>query len=128
MPTPIPPPDSHYISLAQFQEWKARYSQNTNTILAPAYQGKNILATSELFNVEAISALVAVPGCAAIRIYYGMDTDLTVHAMLVAADKNGMDILPPGGAAVSGTGANFSKNPGDPPIVEDGQRCPPFCP
>ena len=123
MPTKIPPPDSHYITLAQFLQMKQAYSANSGTILAPPFQGQNILCTSELFNVAAINAVTAVPGCAAVRIYYGMDPSLQVHAMLVATDSNGIDILPPANSA------KFkSASAGDPPIVEEGQRCPPECP
>ena len=121
MPAPIPPPDSHYISLTQFLDMKDRYGNNSEKILAPAWQGKDILATSELFNVIAVNAVAAVPGCAAVRIYYGMDESFMVHAMLVAVDINGQDILPAAGGVI------FEKNASDPPIVEEGQRCPPFC-
>jgi hypothetical protein len=122
MPVPIPTPGSHYISLTQFLDMKNRYATNAETILASPYHGQNILCTSELFNVAAVNAVAAVTGCAAVRIYYGMDEDLKVHAMLVAADENGQDILPPAGGVI------FEQNPADPPIVEEGQRCPPFCP
>ncbi len=121
MPAPIPPPDSHYISLDQFLEMKAVYAANVITILAPEYQGKNILAIAELFNVEAVNAVAAVEGCAAIRVYYGMDAELKVHAMMVAVDRDSQDILPSGGGLI------FVRD-GGPPIIEEGQRCPPFCP
>jgi hypothetical protein len=122
MPTTIPPASSHYITLAQFLQMKQAYSDNKNTILLPPYQGNDVLCTSELFNVAAINAVTAVTGCAAVRIYYGMDANLFVHAMLVAVDKNGMDILPPA------PGAQIAKDDTDPPIIEEGQRCPPNCP
>jgi small basic protein len=120
MSTTIPPPDSHYISLAQFLAMKELYGTNSENVLAPQYQGQEILVVSELFNVTPFNALVSVPGCAGIRIYYGMDETLKIHAMLVAVDANNQDLLPQGGNAI------FAKDSG-PPIVEEGQRCPPSC-
>jgi hypothetical protein len=121
MPTTIPPAKSQFVTLAQFLAMKQAYSDNKNSILQPAYQGDVFLCVSELFNIDAIKAVAAVPGCAALRIYYGMKTDLTVHAMLCAADINGVDILP------SAADAKFAPDSGNPPIVEEGQRCPPDC-
>lgn len=80
---------------------------------------------SETFDREAIESLLNVEGCASMRIYYGMKEDLTVHAVLVAADKDGNDILPivanqkeEQAAAKAATGI----------ILEDATRCPPQCP
>lgn len=67
--------------------------------------------------------MTAVPGCAGVRIYYGMDAALQVHAMLVATDIIGVDILP-----ASANSKAIPASGGDPPIVEEGQRCPPECP
>ena len=124
MPSPIPPPDSNYITLARFLQMKQAYADNKNSILQPPYQGSEFLCISELFNIDAINNLAAVDGCAGMRIYYGMDSDKTVHAMMVAVGQDGRDILPdaqaPKFAAAVGTKP--------PPIVEEGQRCPPSCP
>ena len=122
MPTPIPPPDSHFITLSQFLTMKQTYSDNQDKILAAGFQGKEILCSSELFNVAAINAVTAVTGCAAVKIYYGMGSDLKIHAMLIAVDKNGVDILP-----LSATPASVAAGGGGAPIVEEGQRCPPTC-
>jgi hypothetical protein len=124
MPTSIPPPDSHYITLAQFELMKNAYSTNKETILADPYKGKNILCTSELFNIEAVKVLSAVVGCKGMRIYYGMDDGLLVHAMMVAVDSNGIDILPDSGA----TFANGTTLAGGGVALEEGKRCPPDCP
>jgi len=100
-----------------------RYRHNRETILASSYQNLNLLSYSETFNRAAVDALLAQPGCTAIRIYYGMDHNLKVHAILVGADANKQDILPPppppGGQA--------------PPeaegyLAEQAIRCPPICP
>jgi hypothetical protein len=121
MSTVIPKPYSHFISWSQAQIMIGLYQANRESILAPEYQGRDILAFSELFNVTAFVALVNVPGCAAIRIYYGMDDNLLVHAILVAVDSQGNDIVSSGNPA-----ATFESG-GNPPVVEEGQRCPPNC-
>lgn len=74
----------------------------------------------ETFEKEAIQKLLDTTGCASFRIYYGMKADDQVDAILVAADAEGNDILPPSAPAVSGTD--------DPVILEDGYRCPDDCP
>ncbi len=73
----------------------------------------------ETFEIAAINNLLATPGCAYLRIYYGMKETGEVDAVLIAADANNKDILPPT--------ANVASDD-DPPILEDGIRCPPACP
>jgi predicted transglutaminase-like cysteine proteinase len=72
----------------------------------------------ETFAVDAIRRLVATPGCASLRIYYGMKSDNEVDAILVAANEAGEDILP--NLALSETD--------EPVILEDSLRCPDHCP
>jgi hypothetical protein len=73
----------------------------------------------ETFEVDAIEQLIATEGCKFLRIYYGMKENLEVDAILVAANVNGEDILPPE------TVANTSDNS---ILLEDGYRCPQDCP
>ena len=73
----------------------------------------------ETFEVEAIEQLIATVGCKFLRIYYGMKENLEVDAILVAADANGEDILPP--ETVASTADNSI-------LLEDGYRCPQDCP
>jgi hypothetical protein len=124
MPIPIPPPGSNFITLAQFLAMKLLYAANSQQILQPQYQNKEILITSETFNGDVITAITQVTGFAGFRIYYGMSPDLKVHAMLLATDINGNDLLPSDpnvkfapSTAKGGTGV----------LGEDGQRCPPGC-
>jgi hypothetical protein len=125
MPSPIPPPDSNFISLTQFLAMKQLYSNNSQTILAPPFQNKEILVTSETFNGDIITAITNVTGFAGFRIYYGMSADLKVHAMLVATDINGNDILPNDPSATFA--AARAAGSGGGVIGEDAQRCPPSC-
>lgn len=69
----------------------------------------------ETFDLDNISTLLSIAGCVSLRIYLGQQADGTVVTILVAADINGNDILP-------------SAERTDAVILEDGYRCPQFCP
>lgn len=102
-------PEGHQISLEQAVVMTAAYRQ------VRPYN----YPVCETFRREAVVRMLSNPQCASLRIYYGMKEDGTIHAILVAADENGADILPvilPG----SGEEEGF--------ILEDGQRCPDDCP
>jgi hypothetical protein len=115
--TPLPT-NSHFIPLDQAVAMTTTYRDNRENILSPVYQGKDILPLSETFNRAAFDTLLATPGCQGLRIYYGMDQNLQLHAIVVAVDANNRDLLP----SLATTGS------GDDVIVEEGQRCPPICP
>jgi hypothetical protein len=112
---------THSISLDQAVEMTTRYRTNRPLILAPGYP-TDILTLSETFNKEAIIALGNTPGAVGIRIYYGMDEQLLCHAILVAVDDQGADILPPAAAT------NKSQADGFGDLLEDSLRCPTLCP
>ena len=112
---------NHEISLTAAVAMTARYRQHRESILDPLYQNQNILPLSETFDRAAIDALLAKTGCTALRIYYGMDEELKVHAILVGADETNQDILPPT------TSKNDSEDDDD-YIYEQSVRCPPTCP
>jgi hypothetical protein len=122
MPSPIPPPGSHFITLAQFLAMKQLYADNSQKILAPAYQNQEILITSETFNTDIITAITNVKGYGGFRIYYGMSPDLKVHAILIATDNDGNDILPDAQAAKFAPATSGGGVAG-----EEAQRCPPGC-
>lgn len=103
---------------------KQLYAVNSQQILQPQFQNKEILITSETFNGDIITAITQVTGFAGFRIYYGMSADLKVHAMLVATDINGNDLLP------SDPSAKFAiktASGGSGVVGEEAQRCPPGC-
>ncbi|HWB24594.1 MAG TPA: hypothetical protein VG738_03900 [Chitinophagaceae bacterium] len=110
---------SNSIPLSQAVDMAARYRQNKDSILAAGYD-KDILPICETFDASSIAGILAEQGCTSVRIYYGMSEDLYLHAIIVAADENGADILP-----LEGT-ENLSGSGGD--IVDEGVRCPPVCP
>ena len=83
-------------------------------ILNPVHKGMNIIPTCETFDREAFDALLSQPDCMSIRIYYGMDEKLKVHAIAVGVNSKNEDILPSAEAKAI--------------IVENGKRCPTDCP
>ena len=107
---------NHSISLNNAKQMILDYKANREEILAPAYQGKDILAKSETFSVDAVLTLIANPLCRKVRIYYGMDNTSKVHAIMVAVDADDKDILP----ADHGVETTM--------IIEDAIRCPDQCP
>ncbi len=109
----------HFISLQEAVAMTTRYRQHRNSILAAQHQGQNILPLSETFDRAALDALLAKPGCSAIRIYYGMDETLQLHAIMVAVDTENADILP---------ATQKNEEGEDEGIVDRGIRCPTLCP
>lgn len=75
---------------------------------------------SETFDRVAIERLLATEGCTSLRIYYGMQENNDVDAILVASNAANEDILP--------STASASLTTPDGVILEDGQRCPEACP
>jgi hypothetical protein len=115
----LPPAHSHFISLEKGVEMTTRCRENKENILAAAFKNQNIIPNSETFNRGAIDTLLAQDDCAGIRVYYSMDEELKVHAIMVAVTESNEDILPSG---------NNISDEDETVIVEEGQRCPTICP
>ncbi len=115
----LPAANSHFISLPQAVKMTERFRNNKENILATEYKQRDSVPLSETFNRQSIEKLLATPGCAGMRIYYSMDEDLKIHAILVAVNDSNKDLLPSEGTM---SAAN------DIVIVEEGQRCPDLCP
>ena len=116
------PEHSHAISLEKAKSMTAMYRANREIILSAPNQGRDILPLSETFSREAFDHLLATPRCAGIRIYYGMDADLKMHAVIVAVDETNTDLLADSG------GQDAMSSSDEPVIIDEGQRCPPICP
>lgn len=110
---------SDFISLQKAIEMTTLYRMQMDTILADEYKGQDILVRSEVFSKEQVEKLLAKPGCAFLRIYYGMSQDCKVHALLVSADGSSEDIL---------CSEEHASNEAAEDVLEEANRCPPFCP
>ncbi|RYY49834.1 MAG: hypothetical protein EOO06_05995 [Chitinophagaceae bacterium] len=118
MPTKtLPKAGDHLISLQSAIDMTTRFRAGREARLIRPDQDIDVLPLSETFHREAIDNLLAVPGCAAIRIYFGLDDYNKIHTLIVPVNKNNEDILS------TSDGQNI-----EPIIVEVGQRCPPTCP
>ncbi len=114
----IPASNTQFISLQTAVDMTTEYRNQKESILSSNNAGQGLLPLSETFNRSAIDTLLALEGCAALRVYYGMDEELKIHAILVAVTDTNEDILP----------AANSLQGDDDTIVETGQRCPDLCP
>jgi hypothetical protein len=108
------PTIDHSISLEEAISMTTTYRTNYENILKDEYQQQNILPISETFDKDILKAFLENEECKSVRIYYGMDENLKVHAILVGANADNEDMLPS-----DSSGA---------PLYENGVRCPPVCP
>jgi hypothetical protein len=113
----LPAGGTQQISLNDAATMTTFYRNNKSTILNTSYS--SVLCNSETFNLEDVNTMLAASGAAGMRIYYGMDENYNVHAILVAVDEEGNDILPE---------ENSGLNTDPIVIIEQGIRCPPTCP
>ncbi len=91
------PARDHRISLADAAEHTRRYR---DAKLSPV--------SAHACHADQLRALLAQPGCVALRIYHGRDADLNPTLVLVGVDASGSDM-------VSGT------------LLEQTHPCPPWC-
>ncbi|RYZ20390.1 MAG: hypothetical protein EOO10_23295 [Chitinophagaceae bacterium] len=110
---------NHSISLSEAIDMTTRYRNNRETVLQTGYRNIALLPICETFDKAAFESLLSAPGCAFVRIYYGMDADLKMHAIIVAADAEGQDLLPTQG---------LTEDDDDFEILDRANRCPELCP
>jgi hypothetical protein len=101
----------HEIPLQTAIDMTTTYRSNVQKMMAQGYEGA--MPLSETFDISAIDALMK-QNPTQIRIYYGMNDDNSIHAILVGVDENGNDMFP--GQPESGA------------IMERALRCPMTCP
>jgi len=105
----------HSITLNEAQTMVHLYRENRDSILKEEYQGLDILSISETFAKEEFLEMLSDNSVKYLRLYFGMDENLKVHAIFTGADENGKDILPD------------TETP-DALILERGKVCPTNCP
>jgi hypothetical protein len=91
------PPRDHRITLADAAAQTRRHREAN---VAPV--------TAHAFHADQVRALLAQPGCAALRIYHGRDAAGGPTLVLVGVDASGSDLT-------AGS------------VLEVGYPCPPFC-
>ena len=106
---------SHLITLETAISMTSTYRENNDSILKQQHQNQNILPRCETYSREEFDLLLAQTNCEAVRIYYGMDENLRVHAIIVGVNSLNEDILE-------------GQETLDPVIIEEGSRCPDDCP
>lgn len=104
---------SQFISLTEAENMTALYRAQKEAILDANYQSQDILAICETFDKADVETVLGHSGCEGLRIYYGMDEHLKVHAILVGVNEENEDMLPPESE--------------DPYLLERGLRCPDMC-
>jgi hypothetical protein len=115
---------SQFIPLQQAIDMTTLYRIEKENILALPFKNQNILCKSETFARDVFDIVLAQPGCTGLRIYYGMDGALKVHAIVVGINSSDEDILFP----AAGESKMRSLDNGDEGIIETGNRCPDDCP
>jgi len=110
---------SQFISITEAIDMTTLYRANRELILTQSAKNKQILPTCESFSLAVVNQVLTQAGCQGLRVYYGMDPSLKLHAILVGYDSQDRDMLPPLNTEAEDSGG---------PIVERGTRCPDICP
>ncbi len=113
----LPMASSHSIPLHYAIQLTSRLRNKRELVLDVFYKGQDIIPMSETFNRTDIDNLLAQKGAAGIRVYYGMDTENRISAVLVAVNENNQDLIP------MTTSLDRTVL-----ILQEGQRCPVICP
>ena len=112
---------NHFISLEEATQMTRLYREKKELILKDEFQGKNVLAFNETFDRTAFDSVLKQEGCVGLRIYFGMKEDTTMHVIIVGVNDRNEDIIP--STVLTNTTVDS-----DSEIIEEGQRCPDYCP
>jgi hypothetical protein len=111
--------NNHSITLEEAKRMTKKFRTEKDKMIKEEYKEKH-LPICESFDRSAFDALLQREDCKGIRIYYGMNDDSHhIHAVIVAIDADGKDILPIPGVVMDGTEAV---------IIDRGMTCPDYCP
>jgi hypothetical protein len=100
---------SNFITLTEAQDMTTRYRNSVDDMLTSSYQGA--LLNCETFDASAVQDLLDQSGCEKFRVYFGMDENNKVRAIMVGVGADNEDIL----------------NGSSSLIVEKGTTCPDIC-
>lgn len=119
----------HFISVDTAAKFTALFKQGLTALGRQlpdsSYLRKNFnIPRAELFNRDAMVALLNQQGAKGVRVYLGKDDAGFVRMILVAVDSVGNDITGSNGKVLKDT-AGTSRGA---VILEAGQRCPIICP
>ena len=124
----------HVISLREAEQLLAGFQTGKKDLqahLPPRYLETNFnLPDAEMFNRDAIAALLNAKGAAGIRIYLGKDEKGQIRMVLLPVDRKGNDIhttLVSRVTAISVPGISEAQARDELQAMESGQRCPPLC-
>lgn len=118
----------HTISLQDAINMTTLFREQREQIIAPEFAGQDILCNSETFAREDIDALLQQPDCVKLRIYYGMDEAMKVHAILVGVNSMDADILKTNQLTGTITTLDSTIEGDDAVLLENALRCPIDCP
>lgn len=106
------------ISKSKARKWVDNYKKKHS-------KDKNYLS-SMLFDKKIVMSMLNEDKCVSLRVYNSMDDAGNLHFVLAGADEKGNPILPKEDEYTTRTAEESAD--GDPILVEDGERCPPYCP
>ena len=115
--------NKHFISLETAKRLTKKYREQKEKILGDEFKEKKVFPICETFERAAFDKVLARPGCKSLRIYFGMDEENLVRAVIVGVNEKDQDMLPSAlsqGKAGDDIEGEF--------IIEDGLRCPENCP
>lgn len=112
-------PTKNFITLQQAIQMTGSFRSNKEVILSNPYKDRNILPVCETFDRAAFDSVLAQPDCAGLRVYFGMDENNLIKAIVVGVNSKNEDIVPVGAGGMMEEESN---------IIEDGLRCPDTCP
>ena|SRR6476661_1260077 len=100
---------AHRITLDYAVYLTTNYRTYIEDVFASSCLASEILANAETFDAIEVRELLSQPDTVKLRIYYGMEKDKKVVAVLVGVDSNDRDMT-------------------EGIILQDAARCPPMCP
>lgn len=105
------------MSLEEASVLTSFFRKENKSVLDPNYQDQGIFATCETFNRELFDTLLSYPDCTGIRVYSGMDPNKLQRFIVVGVNSNDEDIY-----------ITQEESPGELFVIENGYRCPNYCP